>query len=187
MGGPRSDPNAGTADPTDGRNPYDWRTRYPPTASKEIICEAIFLLVAFFSSLFLILATWIGWFTSIFQLHPAQILTFKQYAYYAGAGMLGGVAFGIKYFYRTVARGYWHQDRRMWRLMSPLIAMTVALIIGAMMNASLIERRGSSSGAASISIGFLVGYFADMAIGKMYEIATVIFGPSVKKKLDNGK
>lgn len=71
--------------------------------------------------------------------------------------------------------------------MSPLIAMTVALIIGAMMNASLIERTGSSSAAASISIGFLVGYFADMAIGKMYEIATVIFGPSVKKKLDNGK
>ncbi len=184
---PHIDPNAGTGDPTDGRKPYQWTTGYPPKAVTEIRWESIYLLFIFFFSLCSIFATWMGWITSLFLLTPEQAITFKQYAYYAASGMLGGVTFGIKYFYRVVARGYWHQDRRIWRLMSPLIALALALIIGSMIDASIIETRKPRSGAAIVSIGFLVGYFADHAIAKMYDIANVIFGPMARKKDDNEK
>jgi hypothetical protein len=94
--------------------------------------------------------------------------------------MLGGITFGIKYFYRVVARGWWHQDRRFWRFMSPFIAMIVALVVGSMIDAGLIvvTAQNRISTPAIISIGFLAGYFADEAVGKMYEVASVLFGRS---------
>ena len=39
-----------------------------------------------------------------------QVHTIKKYAYYLSSGMLGGITFGMKYFYRAVARGFWHID-----------------------------------------------------------------------------
>lgn len=184
---PHIDPNAGTGDPTDGRKQYQWTTGYPPKVLREIHWESIYLLFVVIFSFSLIFATWIGWATSLFSLTSDQAITLKKYLYYAASGMLGGVAFGLKYFYRVVARGYWHQDRRIWRLMSPYIAMTLAFVMGAMIDASFIKTLGPSSGALCVSLGFLVGYFADQAIGKMYEIANVIFGPIARKKGDNGK
>ncbi|MFZ5993412.1 MAG: hypothetical protein ACOYU4_00235 [Thermodesulfobacteriota bacterium] len=177
---PLSDPNAGTGDPTDGRKPCDWVTSYPATALKEIRWESIYLLSVLICSLFLIFANWIGWIIPLFQLPRGQALMLKKYTYYTSSGLLGGITFGIKYFYRVVARGYWHQDRKYWRIMSPFIAMTVALIIGAMIDASLINAKQPCSGAAVVSIGFLAGYFADQAVAKMYDIAIVLFGKAQK-------
>ncbi len=184
---PRTEPNAGTGDPTDGRKPYDWETRYPRQAVIHIRLESLYLLVVFFSSLFIIFAAWKGWLSVFLSLSGTEAPILKKYAYYAASGMLGGVVFGIKYFYRVVARGYWHLDRRIWRLKSPLIAMSVAFVVGAMIDASFISTRGSMSSAAVISIGFLAGYFADDAVGKMYEIASVIFGKSAATKAGDGK
>lgn len=184
---PNIDLNASTGDPTDGRKRYHWVTGYPAKAKIEIRLELIYLSFVFFFSLFLLFATWMGWITSLFSLTLERSVMFKIYAYYAASGMLGGITFSIKYFYRVVARGYWHQDRRIWRLMSPLISMVLSLIIGAMINASMIETREPTSGAAIVSIGFLVGYFADHAIGKMYDIANVLLGPMARKKAENDK
>ena len=184
---PHSDPNGGAGDPTDGRQSYEWPTHYPRTAWVQITWEAVYLIVIFLISFFIIFATWKGWVCSFFSASPGEALTLKKYAYYVASGMLGGVAFGIKYFYRVVARGYWHQDRIIWRLKSPLLAMALAFVVGALIDASLIPTRGPSSGAAFVSIGFLVGYFADKAIAKMYEISDVIFGASGAKKTRNGK
>ena len=184
---PHNGPNAGAGDPTDGREAYEWATRYPRIAWVQIIWEALYLIVIFLISLFIIFATWKGWACSFLSASPGEALTLKKYIYYAASGMLGGVAFGIKYFYRVVARGYWHQDRIIWRLKSPLLAMALAFVVGALIDASLIPTRGPSSDAAFVSIGFLVGYFADKAIAKMYEIADVIFGASATKKAGNGK
>lgn len=183
----RKRPSIDSGDPTDGRVPYEWETSYPRQAIVRIRLEAAYLIALLFGSHFLIFATWIGWVTSYIGLPPEGVYTLKKYAYYALSGTLGGVAFGIKYFYRAVARGFWHQDRIIWRLMSPYLSMTLALIIGALIDASLITTRGPSSAPAIVSIGFLVGYFADKAIAKMYEIANVIFGATVSIKSDNGK
>ena len=90
--------------------------------------------------------------------------------------MLGGLTFGMKYFYRVVARGWWNQDRRIWRLMSPIISAIVALMVGNLIEANFINNAKILNGSTVIAIGFLTGYFADEAVGKMYEIANVIFG-----------
>ena len=184
---PQAELNAGISDPTDGRERYDWTTCYSPQALSEIRCEAIYLFIVLLCSLFLIFAMWKGWFSYFLSVSPKQVITLKQYAYYAASGMLGGVTFDIKYLYRSVARGYWNQDRRIWRIMSPFIAMTVAFVVGAMVDASLISTQVSLSGAAFVSIGFLTGYFADHAVAKMYEVACVLFGRSATTKAGYGK
>lgn len=182
-----TEPNAGVSDPTDGRKPYEWLTRYPSEARIEIRKEAGYLFVIFFVSLFLVFANWKGWIGLFLSFSAEETLTFRKYAYYALFGMLGGITFGMKYFYRVVARGYWHQDRRIWRLMSPFIAMIVSLIVGMMIDASFLAAKQPLTSTAVVSIGFLAGYFADEAVGKMYEIANVIFGKSSITKAGDGK
>lgn len=182
-----SDPNAGTGDPTDGRKEHDWKTKYPNDARGEIRWEASYLWCIFFLSHFVFFAIWVGWVGNWLSLAPYQVNVFKKFSYYAVAGMIGGVTFGMKYFYRVLARGYWHQDRRIWRLMSPFLSMTVALFVGIMIDASIINSTPPSSGAAILAIGFLSGYFADQAVAKMYEIAEVVFGKSAATKAGNGK
>lgn len=177
-------PNAGTGDPTDGRKPFDWTSSYPPAARKEIRYESWYLIIIFICSF---IASCFGCVNITLPSLTYESLTMNKFVLFASSGMFGGSVFGMKYFYRVVARGYWHQDRRIWRLMSPLMAMAVAFIIGTMIDASLITTTKPLSNTAIISVGFLSGYFADDAVGKMYEIANVIFGKSSSTKAGDGK
>jgi len=172
---------ADVGDPTDGRERYDWRSRYTDV-TWEIRGEGIYLGVLLFCALILILSTWQGWIDIVFQVAPSRHITFQRYAFYCSAGMLGGVLYAIKYLYRVVARGYWHQDRQLWRLMSPFLAVSVALIIGAMIEASLLRVQVNLSSAGAVSVGFLAGHFADNAIAKMVDIAAVLFGKGSSEK-----
>ncbi len=169
-------------DETDGRQKFDYKSGYPIEAKKEIRCEAIFLFLILFLSLIALYFVWTGCISSSLGLLGEQSQIFKKYALFAISGMLGGIIFGMKYFYRVVARGYWHQDRRTWRLMSPFISMVIALITGTLINANMVNGQEVASGASVVAIGFLAGYFADEAVGKMYEIANVIFGKSASNK-----
>lgn len=171
-----------TDDPTDGRKKYEWVDYYPPEAQKQIHFERFFLIVFFVLSIIFIFATWRGWICSLLYLigpiSPDEAANFKKYSYYASSGMLGGVVFGMKYFYRVVARGFWHLQRREWRFLSPCIAMAIAVVVGWMLDASLMKNHALITSASVLSIGFLSGYFADEAVAKMYEIANAIFGRS---------
>lgn len=179
--------NAGTSDPTDGKKRYQWRSCYPEASRKEMRWEAVFLFLIYFFSLFILYATWRGWISLWFSATGLNDSTLKKYAYYAAAGMHGGIIFGMKYFYRVIARGGWHQDRRYWRIMSPFIAMSISIIVGAMIDGSVMTTHKPVNGASVVSVGFLAGYFADEAVGKMYEIASVIFGKSTTTKDGDGK
>jgi hypothetical protein len=170
--------SANINDPTDGRKPYEWKTKYEKEALNRIWVETTYLLILLVTSFIFILATWKGCVGSWFSILPKETTTFKQYAYYIESGMLGGVTFDMKYLYRTVARGLWHKDRAIWRVLSPFVATTIAFIIGSMIDASMITAGSSISGASCVSVGFLSGYFADSAVGKMSEVAMVLFGKS---------
>lgn len=163
-------------DLTDNRKRYDWKSRYPEQAVKEIRLEGVYLFLTLIFSLVFIFGTWRSWFCLFCSLSPVETVLFKKYLYYSSSGMLGGIIFGMKYFYRVVARGYWHQDRKAWRLMSPYIAMAIAVVVGWLVDASMIKNQSLMGSAAVLSIGFLSGYFADEAVSKMYEIAAVVFG-----------
>lgn len=175
-------PDVGSADPTDGRDKYKWESSYPPEACAKIRFEAAYIVILILLSLLLIVANWKGMPADIMGAtgHGAEVL--KRYSYYSFAGLLGGSVFCLKYTYRVVARGYWHMDRRLWRLLSPLTALSLAFVIGALLEASIISVRAPLSGAAIIGFGFLIGYFADAAVAKMHEVAEVLFGASSKRR-----
>jgi hypothetical protein len=62
------------------------------------------------------------------------------------------------------------------------IALTVALIAGAMIDGGIMTAQKPLSNAAVVSIGFLVGYLADDIVGKMCEIAGALFGTGAMSK-----
>jgi len=175
-------PDVGTADPTDGRKQYEWESKYPSEAVSKIRVEAVYVVILFFLSLSLILATWKGLSANIVGVAGNEAETLKKYCYYGFSGLLGGTIFSIKYLYRSVARGYWHLGRRLWRFLSPLTSLGLAFAIGALLEASIISVRTPASGPAVIGIGFLIGYFADSAVAKMHEVAEVLFGTTIRPK-----
>lgn len=118
---PNRELDTGVNDPTDGRKRFQWESFYSSEAKKIIRNESIYLFLILIGSQVLIFAAWKGWINSFFSLSSEEAITLRKYTYYSAAGMLGGGAFGVKYFYRVVARGYWHLDRRIWRYMSPFL------------------------------------------------------------------
>jgi hypothetical protein len=182
-----SELNAGTSDPTDGRSLYQWASRYPPQAKKKMLLEATYLFVILLISYLIILSIWKGWIVYILSFSQNEAIVFDKYGYFLPAGLLGGDIFAIKYFYRAVARGFWHEDRRYWRLMSPFVGMSISFIIGMMINCNLISTQGPLLHATTISIGFLAGYLADDVAAKMIDIANAIFGTSARTKTKDDK
>lgn len=172
---------------TDGRAPYDWKSKWDPLARKHITCESIVLGVVFFATLILIYFTWSGaLFRWISEPNCCNADTFSRYAYFYLGGQLGGILFGIKYMYKVVSRGYWHEDRRLWRIFSPLLSGGLAAMVGTLIDSGMlglaIKHR---SGSSYLAFGFITGYFADSALAKMQEIANTIFGAPGNRKKSN--
>lgn len=186
-------PNVGTGDPTDGRHHLEWESKYPPNAVRIIRLEALYLVALFFLSFVLYFITWRGLLEELLNISSSiDANYFRQFCYFAISGLLGGTIFGIKYLYRVVARGYWHMDRQLWRFLTPLMSFALAFVVGALFDSELMSKASANdlmlsghnetaiSGTTAISIGFLVGYFADQVVAKLYEIASVIFGTTSK-------
>lgn len=164
---------------TDGRVPYDWESKYPKTARSEIKREAIYIGIVLFVSFAFIICIWCGLIDLIgnqLKMELEKIASLEGIALYFASGLLGGTIFGLKYFYRVVARGFWSQDRIYWRIFSPWISACIALVVGCMVISGYINAAHSLSPAASVCVGFITGYFADEAVGKMSEVATALFG-----------
>lgn len=167
----------------DGRNEGSWESRWPEKAQKIIYRESIYVGFVFFFTLMFIVLTWQG---SMYEAFRGDCLpdickkeSFDKFAYFFLGGVLGGVLFGMKYLYKVVARGFWHQDRLLWRVFSPWISGGLAVAVGALFDSGVM---GLSVKAASLttffSLGFITGYFADSALAKMHEIAETIFSTS---------
>ena len=164
---------------TDGRKKYDWDTKYNDASRQKMFHESIYIGAVFVISLIFLIALWFlyGFCPCLeqFQFEKINIL------FYLFSGLLGGSVFGIKYFYRVIARGYWSLDRIYWRIFSPWISASIALIVGFMIISGFVCTVETNSPAKSICIGFVSGYFADDAVGKMSEVAKALFGRSEAK------
>lgn len=167
---------------TDGRKPYEWESKYPKEARDEMLGEAIYIGIVLFLSLLGLFLNWCGAFSCGLEEDPTRVAAFEGIVLYFFSGLMGGTIFGIKYFYRVVARGYWTQDRKYWRVFSPWISACVALVVGCMVVSGYINAAQTPSTAAGICVGFIAGYFADEAVGKMSEVAIALFGSSNKAK-----
>lgn len=168
---------------TDGRKQYDWESKYPECAQKEMKKEAIYIaiiLIIAFSLLIFIVGGLIDKVGNLIGLEAKKTASLEGVIIYFFSGLLGGTIFGLKYFYRVVSRGYWSQDRKYWRFFSPWISACVAFVVECMVLSGYINATQTQSFAAEICVGFITGYFADEAVGKMSEVATALFGSNSK-------
>lgn len=100
---------------TDGRKQYDWESKYPECAQKEMKKEAIYIaiiLIIAFSLLIFIVGGLIDKVGNLIGLEAKKTASLEGVIIYFFSGLLGGTIFGLKYFYRVVSRGYWSQDRK---------------------------------------------------------------------------
>ena len=176
-------PNAGSSDPQDGRTRYQWKSEYPIEARRWIWGETGILFAIFMASLVFMFLAWKGVLCDWLGIEPGQEHEiFERYVFFSLGGLLGGAVFAIKWLYRAVARGFWHEDRRPWRLLTPWVSLAVALVVGALLQSNIWgESVTLRTGGAAVAVGFLSGYFADSMVAKMYEVANVLFG-TVKAK-----
>ena len=142
-----------------------------------------FLLLAAPSLIFVlysgILNRWLG-------LEVTQYTKLSLYGTAWFGGLLGGTLFDMKWHYHVVARGLWHQDRRLWRVFTPHISGGLGFAIIALMSSGIFkifDRSALESHSVIIAVSFLVGYFSDSAIGKLAEIAQTLFGVSRSKEI----
>jgi hypothetical protein len=126
---------------TDGRKPWEWESKYPPEARREITFEARVLSVAFvlllaIAGIFLGLADqsvpialpWI----------PATLyVNFRVLAIYF-VGSVGGLTFSIKWLIHSAAKGKWHHDRCYWRFLVPLLGGVYACVVLTLIDAGLL-------------------------------------------------
>lgn len=165
---------------TDERDKYQWKSGWCEDSKAKIRNEAIWMACLFFFSLFLILSTWTGLSFEVLKFNCTECNkeAFNKYAYMFIGGLLGGVIFGLKYLYKVVARGRWHEDRRLWRVFSPWLSAGVAIAIGTLFDSGIVGLSFTNdSNSGYFATGFVTGYFADRAIAKMQEVAETMFGP----------
>ncbi|MYZ45188.1 hypothetical protein [Schauerella aestuarii] len=180
-----ADGRAVPIDERDGRHVGGYKSIYPPEIQKQIWLETGGVVLISLGSLLAIFLLWAGVFDSQFCSSCSRP-AFKRYGYFFLGGIFGGTLFGIKYLYHVVAKGYWHQDRRLWRVLSPLLSGSLAFIVGVLTQAGLMGVRVGGGASTYIGLGFITGYFGDKALAKMTEIADVIFGTSNARHKKNG-
>lgn len=169
--------------PNDGREKGDYKTRYTDKKCQcKIKRDAIYISFLLFLALVSMLLNFLEVFETVLKLEGEKRMIFHKAVYCVTAGLLGGSTFGMKYFYRVVARGLWNEDRVYWRIFSPFIAVSLSVVMAAIMVKDVF-----SSCTLAISIGFLTGYFSDEAVSKMYDVACVLFLKSNNENSGNKK
>lgn len=160
--------------PDDGHGLWEWRTKYEGNAWKYIWRDFIYLMVLLFFALialyFLYSDRLYAWHAA-FSVNTPDPIIFKKEMYCILMGFLGGITYSIKILYKSVARGMWHRDRVLWRIATPWVSLTLSIVVASLMTHEIF----SANNYAAIVIGFFAGYFSESAIGKLYEIAGILF------------
>lgn len=173
---------------TDGRPPWDWKSRYPEEARALMKTEAFVLL-----AMLIIALVGDGICLGLADQHvaidlggPQLWISFRFLAIFC-TGLLGGVTFSIKWLIHSVAKGKWHLDRRYWRLLVPAIGGVYACVVMSLFGAGLFgPHPPSQSPEASpltgvAALAFLIGYFSDGVSGLLSNVANAVFGTLEKK------
>lgn len=172
---------------TDGRGIFNPSSKYEPRFQRQQAIEggyiAILLFVALFGLCFVgleFLERWLVERGTPTSLIPAA----ERYGQLVSAGLLGGTVYGAKWLYHSVAKGLWHEDRRVWRYLAPWISVGTTVGIWALIDSGLFRVNGNGSelqrdsATSVVGWGFLIGYLSDMFLAKMKELTTVLFGRS---------
>jgi hypothetical protein len=179
-------PGFGQADPTDGREFLEWKSKYSdPAAHQGIRFEATYLGILLFVVPLAMLVLWLEYPKHWLRLSDQNYRPILRFGMAWLGGTLGGTLFAVKWLYHSVARQLWHLDRRLWRLFTPHISGGLAFAMVALVGSGLVrifDSRAVTSLSSIIGIAFLVGYFSDSAIAKLTEVAETLFGTSRAKE-----
>ena len=172
---------------TDGRELWEWKSRYSPDARSQINGEAFFLLGLL---LFTLVGTGLclgiaGPRDYFFTLSGADVhVSFRLLTIFF-TGCLGGTTFSIKWLIHSVAKGKWHLDRRYWRLLVPAIGGVYACVVMTLFGIGVFAQQSAGAPPAPLpgtaALAFLVGYFSDGVSGLLSNIANAVFGTLEKK------
>jgi|SRR5690242_9518579 len=179
-------PGFGQADPTDGRDFLDWKSKYSePPARNGIRFEALYLGSFLLVVPVAMVALWLEWPKHWLRLSDQSYRPILRFGMAWLGGTFGGTLFAVKWLYHAVARQLWHLDRRLWRLFTPHISGGLAFAMVALISSGLLrifDSRAVDSLSSIVGISFLVGYFSDSAIAKLTEVADTLFGTSRTKE-----
>lgn len=167
---------------TDERGQGDWKSRYSDKRVRITqILEASYLLFIEVISFVALFLNYIDILESWFSIPEAKQLYFSRMFICAICGLLGGTIFDMKWFYKSIAHGFWNIDRIYWRIFTPVISLSFAFCLACIFSDNIIVH---GNGFSAATLGFLSGYFSDEAVGKMAEVAKVLFNTN-KKTSDN--
>lgn len=169
---------------TDERKQGDWKSRYEEKARRIQIIEALYLFLLVVLSFTLMLLNFNGALCNMFKILEESKLVFSRMFYCVICGLLGGCIFDIKWFYKSISHGYWNEDRIYWRFFTPIISLSFAFCLACIFEDNIIKL---GSGFSASTIGFLAGYFSDEAVGKMAEVAKVLFNTNNSSDKDKEK
>jgi len=181
-------PQWGPVDPTDGKSRWECRSRYPWHVRVQIFVEATYIALILLTGFYLLIWLYCG----TVPLYPTQLQfnelndPVKKLITFPIAGLIGGAMFGLKYLYRVAAKGWWHEDRRIWRIFSPWLSASLATMVGILIDGGLLGLSYSQSNgnqhSTLLGVAFVTGYFADSALAKLQDVANVVFASSSAKK-----
>ena len=167
---------------TDERKQGEWKSRYPKEVLKKQNLEAIYVVVIVIISFVLLLLNYIGCLNKLLCIPEERQLHFSRIVICATCGLLGGAIFDMKWFYKSIAHGFWNEDRCYWRIFTPIISLSFAFCLACIFGDSIVIL---GNGFSAATLGFLSGYFSDEAVGKMAEVAKVLFNTNNKTEENN--
>ena len=163
---------------TDERELGEWKSRYYGSpARKWQVAEAIYIFIMVVISFVALLLNYNGHFQQWLCIPEGKQFAFSRVVTCTLCGMLGGAIFDMKWFYKSVAHGFWNEDRIYWRVFTPIISLSFAFCLACIFKNNIIVY---GDGFLASTLGFLAGYFSDEAVGKMAEVAKVLFSTNTK-------
>ena len=158
---------------TDERLKGEWKSRYPDKKAKiKQSIEACYILIVVVVAFITLLLNYIGILEDWLNIPDGKQLYFSRIVTCTLCGLLGGAIFDMKWFYKSIAHGFWNEDRLYWRIFMPIISLSLAFCLACIFKDNIVVY---GDGFSAATIGFLSGYFSDEAVGKMAEVAKVLF------------
>ncbi|WP_444668425.1 hypothetical protein [Cereibacter changlensis] len=172
---------------TDGRARGEYKSSYPLSAWRQIFLEFSYLGALLFGLALCLIDPALSKspienndaiYTSYFLQLEVKGEALKWIALTI-SGMLGGTIFCLKWLYHSVAKGAWHSDRVLWRIVVPFNSAFVALFTGFLFASGTVpflKDETLDTPIMAASFGFIFGYFSDNILAALQNFAHKIFG-----------
>lgn len=161
-----------------------------PAAQRGIKIEAIYVGIVALLAPALMLSVALGWPRSLLNIDDSVWMNVTHWIYAWLGGLFGGSLFAMKWMYHSVAKGLWNQDRRLWRIFTPLLSAGVGFTVVVLSGARVLPFFGADlvrTNSGALGVAVLVGYFSDQTISRLADIAEGHLGRGGRRGRDSDK